>query len=160
MRTMKQIMILFLIFPLVAFSQTENLKYKKVIDYVVDSIIKNDVDNYHISGSIERKTEFVDFHGISKNCEIQHQLLLEILLNGKQSKISESELSTLIPEKLKPESKNNKIEFGSIISYENIWATVIISKDLSRKEHEWIKYSLLFIDYRLIVSTVEKWHGD
>jgi len=77
---MKQLMILILIFPLIAFCQTEKLKYEKVIEYVVGSIVKNDFDNYYISNLIERKTEFADFHGISQNCETQHMLLLEILL--------------------------------------------------------------------------------
>jgi len=157
---MKQLMILILIFPLITFSQTEKLKYEKVIEYVVDSIVKNDLDNFYISDLIERKTEFADFHGISQNCETQHMLLVEVLLNGEQSEISESELSDLIPDKFEPEPNKSKIELGTIITYKNIWATVIVIRNDSKGKHGWTKYSLLFINDKLAGNLIGKWHGD
>lgn len=153
-------MILILIFPLIAFCQTEKLKYEKVIEYVVGSIVKNDFDNYYISNLIERKTEFADFHGISQNCETQHMLLLEILLKWEESEISESELSNLIPDEFETESKKSKIELGTIITYKNIWATVIVIRNDSKGKYESTKYSLLFINDKLAGNMIGKWHGD
>lgn len=157
---MKQLLIIILIFPLISFSQTEYLKYDRVIDFVADSIIKNDTANFYISDSIERKTDFFDFHGYSENCEIQHKLLMEILFNGEQSKISKSELSDIIPDKFEFESKIYKIRLGTIITYKNIWATVITVRSVSSKQHEWTKYSLLYIDNQLVVKIIGKWHGE
>jgi hypothetical protein len=157
---MKQLIILIIIFPLITFGQIEKSKYEIVIGYIVDSIIKNDLGKFHISNSIARKTEFADFHGLSENCEIQHKLLLEILLKGEQSKIKESKLAGLIPGEYKIESNNRKVEFGTIITYKNIWATVIIIRNNSTQEDEWTKHSLLFIDNKLIGKLIGNWHGD
>jgi len=157
---MKQLIILIIIFPLITFGQIEKSKYEIVIGYIVDSIIKDDFGKFHISNSIANKTEFADFHGLSQNCEIQHKLLLEILLKGEQSKIKESKLAGLIPSEYKIESNNRKVEFGTIITYKNIWATVIIIRNNSTQEDEWTKHSLLFIDDNLIGKLIGNWHGD
>jgi hypothetical protein len=160
MEKMKQLFLLVLMFPMITYGQIENLRYKRVVEYVIDSIIKNDYDNCHISNLIERKTEFFDFHGLSKNCEIQHKLLLEILINGEQLSIKESNLSILIPDQLENESNDIKIELGTIISYKDIWATVIQIRNTSKLENEWTTYSLLFVGDILVGKLTGNWHGD
>lgn len=157
----KIIIILFFTFPHILFSQTEKEKYKHIISFVQDSITNDsDSNDYFLSKDIQRKTEIFDFLGISTNCEIQHQLLLEILINGEQSKITESEMTILIPYNLRNESKKYKIELSTIISYRKIWATVVTLKDVQINDNEWTKYSLLFVDNKLIGQMIGEWHAD
>jgi hypothetical protein len=147
-------------FPLTTYCQSGNERYEQLIDLVVDSILRNDSNDYFISEFIERKTDFSDLHGVSSNCEIQHQLLLEILTNGEQSEINEYKLKSLIPEYLNDKSKEKRIDFSTIVSYGNIWFTVLTVKDLAIKENRWTKYSLIFIDNKLVEQIVGEWHGE
>jgi len=158
---MKKLIFLFIFFfPLTSYCQSGNERYERVINLVVDSIIRNDSNDYFISEFIERKTDFSDFHGVSSDCEIQHQLLLEILINGEQLNVSESYLKSLIPDYLNNKSKVKRIDLSSIVSYRNIWFTVVTVKDLAIKENRWTKYSFIFIDNKLVEQIVGEWHGE
>ena len=115
MRANKLLLLFLLTLPLTVFSQMGNTQYKEVISFALDSIIQNDTTNFFISPLIKRETEFLDFHGNSENCKIQHQLLLEILLNGQQSRLDELEIKQLTPESLRNESAKYRIELSTII---------------------------------------------
>jgi len=69
-------------------------------------------------------------------------------------------LSNLIPDEFETESKKSKIELGTIITYKNIWATVIVIRNDSKGKYESTKYSLLFINDKLAGNMIGKWHGD
>lgn len=115
-------------------------------------------NNYYVLLEKKWETDFSDFHGLSKHCEIQHQLLLESLLNGENSSIMKSNIT--VPVKFGNESAKYKIELGTITSYQKIWFTIVIVKDFSNRPNEWTKYSLTFINDKLIGQMIEEWHID
>ena len=152
---------LILLLPFAVYSQPVGDQYSRVIDFVQDSIIQTDTGNYYIFNIIFAKPGIADFLGISEACEIQHQLLIEILLSGNQLD-TVSGIINNIPLHLQDSNKRYKIEFYSITAYNDIWATVVqvIDHELPEDNNEWDKYSLLFIKEKLIGVLYGRWHRD
>jgi len=160
MINIKKVFILLLLnIPSIGFSQSIDSKYVSVINFVKDSIIRNDTANYFINTEIKRETEYVDFHGLSANCDIQHELLLEVLLNGENSSL-EHNVSTIIPNYLKISDNKFEIKLATLITYKGIWTTVITKNNRLNKARKWDKYLLIFIDDKLIFSNRQAWHAD
>jgi len=150
------IVILVLLSPLIGSSQNDDIKYMKVIDFIVDSVIKGDVNNFYISKYIERETEFVDFHGLSDKCEVQHKILLEILINGKHTQKGLN-IDSIVPHEFQDSNKKKIINLSTIISYQDIWATVFTVKSKEGNK-AWDKYLLMYINNQIIIAEHQKWH--
>ena len=145
-----------ILLPLYCFSQTETEKYKLVMRFIEDSIVKNR-NEYYIDNQIKGKTDWTYFHGFSCS-ETQHQLILEIVENGTHS------ISTLIDPKLIPaRNRNNenkyKVTLHTIVKYNNIWSTQI--KVLNSDSEKWDWYSLIFIENDMIANFWSaNWHAE
>ena len=155
----KPLYTLLILFPLMVCSQNVTNQYQLVTSFVVDSVIKNRIDEYFISNIVETETEFVDFHGISESCEIQHRIFYEILTNGKKSEVGYDLQDIMLT--FEKSSKNKfKIKYSTIVQYGDIWLTYITVHNTQKTDNEWDKYLLVYIDNQLIYSEHQKWHGD